>query len=1176
MKILCYRSLINPFQLNNNFHADNKPSLILVIVNRRRFSLSFKDSTCSESSVMGIPSRRDTVTSRGRNKNSRGRGKNTVDPSDLTGKKKVRRTPKATEIATSSTPTLNSPINLPQEQINPEEKFQKILSDNLKEYSRQRMRALHMSLRHFSNVETRITQKELYQAFQDNQIKLPSRITQFLIDRFEDNRGIDCERLYRFLTEAHLKSGRDSVVALQRRNDQETKAEMTSEERDADLIQRLEQLLIDNLEYFDIEALRQNFRSIDKDKSGKIRRKEVEDVCTRHQTPLYGALFKALLSRCDEESNNMVSWPEFLHFLDLSQQNAQTNCPRLCDLPLKVKSRAPVSPSPIDELSEETKSRLVSKLRKKVSMVKDRASSIKQDEDSIKITELNGDISHSEDKEVKPVTEEEVNPDRKRIVANMRRVSNLVKTSSGFLNTVKLFISGKRKSEPDLKKACSENGFIDNETILPNTSSPTSDVMSDSSNSYTEENTAQCSAPPSPPKPCRSAPVLSCCEVTNTSSLQQIHKNERHTFSITVKGRSIEFQPPCNVNTTPMILDPPTNRLKLNWVYGYRGNDCRSNIFVLASDEIVYFIANIAVLYSRLTHKQRHYREHNEDIKCLNVHYNGNIVATGQFTSKVNPKNQAHIRVWRADTLQTIHLLGAGMYQKSVLAMAFSGPSDLLAAVDDSPEKRLTLWDVSSGELKGDITVNTEVICDLQFNTKYPDVLVISGKEHLTWWKIYSHSRMIQPLAQPDYENFLKAKYVICLTHNDRGDLLTGDSNGTVYVWGDGGNKITNFIKHAHDGPVFTVLCMKSYIVTGGRDGFIYCWQYNKNMEKDGELQLPKSEGGVRLLVLHGDVIIIGTTVNSMLSITSPKKQAPLKNVTLDQVPMTQGHFSEVRGLGVVSRKDTLGSIVTAGTDGILCWFNPHGRDPVCKLALKGVQFLCVDALPLGKHLALGTRDGHVIVLDIDGVSSTESFHQKLCKDKITTIKFSPDGTFLAAGSADCCIYVCCLANKEDGSKSWEFTGKFKDHTGPVQSFDWSSEPQDTGYLIKSCTSVPEQFVWNATDFSQKDKDLDTRSIPWETETCAVDVSMCGLWSCKQAKNYDVHCVAVNSQNSLVAMGDSSGHISLFRYPCFKQGAYCHTYKGHSGVRNLVFSEDGQFLFSVGGRDLAILQWEVT
>lgn len=53
-------------------------------------------------------------------------------------------------------------------------------------------------------------------------------------------------------------------------------------------------------------------------------------------------------------------------------------------------------------------------------------------------------------------------------------------------------------------------------------------------------------------------------------------------------------------------------------------------------------------------------------------------------------------------------------------------------------------------------------------------------------------------------------------------------------------------------------------------------------------IQIPKSEGGVRLLVPHGDSIIIGTTVNSMLSITLSKKNSPLKDVVLDQVPMTQ------------------------------------------------------------------------------------------------------------------------------------------------------------------------------------------------------------------------------------------------------------------------------------------------
>ena len=48
-------------------------------------------------------------------------------------------------------------------------------------------------------------------------------------------------------------------------------------------------------------------------------------------------------------------------------------------------------------------------------------------------------------------------------------------------------------------------------------------------------------------------------------------------------------------------------------------------------------------------------------------------------------------------------------------------------------------------------------------------------------------------------QTFLKPKHVVSLLHNEKGDLITGDSNGTVYVWGSGGNTITNFIKHGHD-----------------------------------------------------------------------------------------------------------------------------------------------------------------------------------------------------------------------------------------------------------------------------------------------------------------------------------------------------------------------------------------
>ena len=50
-------------------------------------------------------------------------------------------------------------------------------------------------------------------------------------------------------------------------------------------------------------------------------------------------------------------------------------------------------------------------------------------------------------------------------------------------------------------------------------------------------------------------------------------------------------------------------------------------------------------------------------------------------TSALLPCRQANIRVWRADTLQTLYTLGAGMFGKAVTALAFAKDSVSCVAV---------------------------------------------------------------------------------------------------------------------------------------------------------------------------------------------------------------------------------------------------------------------------------------------------------------------------------------------------------------------------------------------------------------------------------------------------------------------------------------------------------------
>lgn len=49
--------------------------------------------------------------------------------------------------------------------------------------------------------------------------------------------------------------------------------------------------------------------------------------------------------------------------------------------------------------------------------------------------------------------------------------------------------------------------------------------------------------------------------------------------------------------------------------YGYRGRDCRANLFFLPSGEAVYFIACVIVLYHIKNRMQRHYRKHTDSVR---------------------------------------------------------------------------------------------------------------------------------------------------------------------------------------------------------------------------------------------------------------------------------------------------------------------------------------------------------------------------------------------------------------------------------------------------------------------------------------------------------------------------------------------------------------------------------
>lgn len=96
------------------------------------------------------------------------------------------------------------------------------------------------------------------------------------------------------------------------------------------------------------------------------------------------------------------------------------------------------------------------------------------------------------------------------------------------------------------------------------------------------------------------------------------YNEEEGTVRMYLHGRPIILYVPSTLTETydpHKVSTPPQSKLRLDWVYGYRGRDCRSNLHQLPTGEIVYFVAAVVVLYNMEIHSQRHYLGHTDDVK---------------------------------------------------------------------------------------------------------------------------------------------------------------------------------------------------------------------------------------------------------------------------------------------------------------------------------------------------------------------------------------------------------------------------------------------------------------------------------------------------------------------------------------------------------------------------------
>uniref|UniRef100_A0A8B9TM40 Echinoderm microtubule-associated protein-like 3 n=1 Tax=Anas platyrhynchos TaxID=8839 RepID=A0A8B9TM40_ANAPL len=631
-----------------------------------------------------------------------------------------------------------------------------------------------------------------------------------------------------------------------------------------------------------------------------------------------------------------------------------------------------------------------------------------------------------------------------------------------------------------------------------------------------------------------------------------------------LRGRPITMYVPSGLGPYGGLrAELPPERLQLDWVYGYRGRDSRSNLHVLASGELVYFIACVVVLLHVPLRRQRHYLRHSDCVRCLAVHPDRLRVATGQAAGvdKDGKPLQPVVHIWDSATLLTLQQIGLGSFERGVGSLAFSTADQgaHLCVVDDSNEHMMSVWDCARGTKLAEVKSTNESVLSVEFNPQDSGSIITSGKSHVYFWT-WSGAALTK--KQGIFGKYKKPKFIQCFVFDAAGDVLTGDSEGNILTWtraagpaGKGGKGLGTYQigqqRRAHEGSVFA-LCRRrdgTVLSGGGKDRRVLSWSPELLLLQEAEL--PERFGAVRTIAEGpGEELLVGTTRNALLRGT----------LADGFTPIVQGHTDEVWGLATHPSRCLF---LTCGHDRQLCLWD--GQEHALAWSLD--TGLCADFHPGGQVVVVGLLTGRWLVLDTETQQPLAGGSDG--NEQLSVVRFSPDGSFLAIGSHDNVIYIYSVA---EGGRKYTRFGRCTGHSSFITHLDWSKD----GHFVMSNSGDYEILYWDVAGGCKLLRNrFESRDREWASYTCVLGFHVFGVWP-DGSDGTDINSLCRSHHERLVAVADDFCKVHLFQYPCARPKAPSHVYGGHgSHVTNVRFTHDDGHLVSLGGKDTGVFQWRV-
>lgn len=636
----------------------------------------------------------------------------------------------------------------------------------------------------------------------------------------------------------------------------------------------------------------------------------------------------------------------------------------------------------------------------------------------------------------------------------------------------------------------------------------------------------------------------------------------------------------------------PKQNLELEWVYGYRCDDSRNNVWIDGNDNLVYPSAGVLVAYDVKAHTQKHFLGHNDDIVSLTQHpLEQNWFASGQVATIVKGRScDPSVWFWNSVTNDSFQIKKA--VKKSVRCLGISPDGQYLAAagMDQSCTISVYKLDLAGQKAHKIGSKSADSLPHKVFNITWVDntSFVSGGPSHLFHWDV-NGGELKKRHVSVDKKLHVKLKAVFTSVKLSDGTLALASKGGAILFTDKAGRGVHKKAK-THKGSVYAVAAYgDNCLISGGRDKKVHVYDAHHKVKHTFT-----HDSSIRNITVKGNRMIVGTRHGQLFQYDN------FQDANCVAVCVHTGHWDgELWALDL--NKTNPNEIVTAGEDNTILAIDLNAH----KVTRRGVLSTAktkrrrrqraattssqatdkcargIAVSPDGSTIAVGSNDGFLSVYTNDS-KFTRLHHVNLnAKAKmkvdvkrdnwIQAVKYSPDGKALAVGTHGCVICIC------DATDGYKAKGVIKKHNAAVTYLDWSKDGES---LQSNCGAYELLFhdvdPNNLKHSKQNPSSSQKKDVEWDTMTCKMGWAVNGIWEADQQKGSNVNSVDCRPDLGLVVSGTDQSELHLFRYPV---GDYNERkrFTGHSShVMNVRFSIDGKRVLSAGGNDKTVLQWKVT